>query len=162
MLFSFSPRQPWLLEFLPFNFVVSWFPTHPTPNAFLLTPQHRAFLLFFLFTLQSLFLLLSSTLLNKFLCSFLSFFYEKSLEKVDQNIFVFHEILRFALCCCGDEHEGGHDDEASHGLFSGSGSSNSSNVGTRYVWSWDRVFGRLSIPVPSRPGIAIYTYNIII
>ncbi|KAL9393696.1 hypothetical protein Peur_012981 [Populus x canadensis] len=57
---------------------------------------------------------------------------------------------------------GGHDDEASHGLFSGSGSSNSSNVGTRYVWSWDRVFGRLSIPVPSRPGIAIYTYNIII
>jgi len=45
---------------------------------------------------------------------------------------------------------------------SGSGSSNSSNVGTRYVWSWDRVFGRLSIPGPSRPGIAIYTYNIII
>ncbi|KAH8507949.1 hypothetical protein H0E87_010195 [Populus deltoides] len=58
---------------------------------------------------------------------------------------------------------GGNDDEASHGLFSGSGSSNSSNVGTRYVWySWDWVFGRLSIPVPSRPGIAIYTYNIII
>lgn len=94
---------------------------------------------------------------------FLSFFYEKSLEKVDQNIFVFHEILRFILCCCGDEHAGGNDDEASHGLFSGSGSSNSSNVGTRYVWySWDWVFGRLSIPVPSRPGIAIYTYNIII
>jgi len=100
--------------------------------------------------------------LNFCVLFFVSFFYEKSLEKVDQNIFVFHEILRFVLCCCGDEHEGGNDDEASHGLFSGSGSSNSSNVGTRYVWSWDRVFGRLSIPGPSRPGIAIYNYNSII